>query len=91
MKFIHFSFQITNYAIFVPNERGHYEAVNKDCKTIFLNFTNCSGPNYFLSIDSVKSIIENSHDQTLVKYVIAKIYYIQQKIASKVSHFNFPN
>lgn len=32
MKFMDFSFQITNYAIFVANERGHYEAVNKNCE-----------------------------------------------------------
>lgn len=62
------SFNKHELAVFLPNDAGHYEAVNCNC------------PHYFLSEESV--LLFKAHQpETAHKYIVAQIVHIDHNVA----------
>jgi hypothetical protein len=64
-------FQKDSHCIFIQNSKGDFEAIHQ------------SSPFYFLSEATIKAIEKKSSKFNFSKYIIGKIYKIENKIASK--------
>eukprot|EP01080_Neovahlkampfia_damariscottae_P005006 gene5006-8604_t len=65
------NFQKDCYCIFIQNSKGYFEAIND------------STPFYFLSDGTIRAMENVKKTNSISKYIIGKIYKIENKVASK--------